>query len=198
MLGVDVLTSCRVAKVTNDSVHLSDGTILPSHMTAWVAGIGAPSTMRNVEGLPLTASGFLEVGPTLQLAGANDMFAIGDCAANVDRNSGKPLPPKAQVASQQAEHLAYELCRMVRKGATPRPFVFQDKGSLVNIGAHSTVGQLMGNLMGTVTLDGWLARRAYRYLYRRHQLVVHGRLRGSILIASEFLRDRVHPRLKLH
>jgi len=56
----------------------------------------------------------------------------------------------------------------------------------------------MGNLMGTITLDGWLARRVYRYLYRRHQLAVHGMLRGAMLIASEYLRDRVHPRLKLH
>jgi NADH dehydrogenase len=57
---------------------------------------------------------------------------------------------------------------------------------------------MMGNLMGTITLDGWLARRVYRYLYRRHQLAVHGMLRGAMLIASEYLRDRVHPRLKLH
>lgn len=87
---------------------------------------------------------------------------------------------------------------MLREGRTPRPFRFRDRGSLVNIGAHSTVGRMMGNLMGTITLDGWLARHACKYLYRRHQLAAHGMVRGGMLIASEYLRDRVHPRLKPH
>lgn len=198
-LGVEVMTNCRVAEVAADgAVHLGDGTILPSHMTAWVAGIGAPATLRTIAALPLSAAGFIQLRPTLQIADCDTIFAIGDCAACIDPASEKPLPPKAQVASQQAAHLARELARMIRKGGAPRPFLFRDRGSLVNIGAHSTVGQMMGNLLGTITLDGWLARRAYKYLYRRHQIAVHGMLRGGMLIASEYLRDRVHPRLKLH
>ena len=198
-LGVEVLTDCRVAKVAEGgSVHLGDGTVLPSHMTAWVAGIGAPGSLRSLGVLPLSAAGFVDLRQTLQVADSDNIYAIGDCATFIDPHSEKPLPPKAQVASQQASHLAGELARLIRTNRAPRPYRYKDRGSLVNIGAHSTVGQMMGNLLGTITLDGWLARRAYRYLYRRHQLAVHGLLRGGMLIASEYLRDRVHPRLKLH
>lgn len=198
-LGVEAMTGCQVAEVAKDgAVHLKDGRVLPSHMTAWVAGIGAPATLRAVAGLPLTQGGFVELCPTLQIADSETIFALGDCAACLDPTTGKPLPPKAQVASQQAAHLAGELARMLLSGKAPRPFRYRDRGSLVNIGAKATVGQMMGNLLGTVTFEGWLARRAYRYLYRRHQLAVHGRIRGSMLIASEYLRDWVHPRLKLH
>ncbi len=198
-LGVEVRTSCKVEMIAADgSVHLGDGSLLPSHMTAWVAGIGAPGVLRTLGNLPLNAAGFVELRDTMQITGDDHIFAIGDCAACIDPATNRPLPPKAQVASQQAGNLARELARLIRTGQEPRPFRYKDRGSLVNIGAHSTIGQMMGNLFGTKTLDGWLARRAYKYLYRRHQLATHGLLRGSILIASEYLRDRVHPRLKLH
>lgn len=198
-LGVEVLTNCKVEKIAADgSVHLAGRDPLPAHMTVWVAGIGAPAVLRDLGNLPLTAAGFLEVRDTLQITGDDRIFGIGDCAACIDPATGRPLPPKAQVASQQAADLARELVFHLRTGTAIRPFRYKDRGSLVNIGAHSTIGQLMGNLFGTKTIDGWLARRAYKYLYRRHQLVTHGKLRGGLLILSEILRDHVHPRLKLH
>lgn len=198
-LGVEVRTACKVERIDAEgTVQLAGGTALPSHMTVWVAGIGAPSILRSFGCIPLTASGLVEVRDTLQIVGDDRVFAIGDCAASIDPASGRPLPPKAQVASQQAGDLARELARFITSGAALRPFRYRDRGSLVNIGAHSTIGQLMGNLLGTKTIDGWLARRAYKYLYRRHQLAVHGPLRASLLILSEALRDWVHPRLKLH
>ncbi len=198
-LGVEVRTNCKVERVDPDgTVHLGGGDALPSHMTVWVAGIGAPTVLRTFACIPLAASGHVAVRDTLQITGDDRIFAIGDCAACMDPATSRPLPPKAQVASQQAADLARELARMIKSGAAPRPFRYKDRGSLVNIGAHSTIGQLMGNLFGTKTIDGWLARRAYKYLYRRHQLAIHGLFRGSLLILSEFLRDRVYPRLKLH
>lgn len=198
-LGVEILTGCKVEKIAADGmVHLAGREPLPSHMTAWVAGIGAPQLLRDMGNVPITAAGFVDVRDTLQIAGDDRVFAIGDCAACIDPLTARPLPPKAQVAAQQAAHLAQALARHIATGAALKPFRYHDRGSLVNIGAHSTIGQMMGNLFGTKTIDGWLARRAYKYLYRRHQLAIHGPVRGSLLILSEFLRERVHPRLKLH
>ncbi len=198
-LGVEVRVNCKVERIDPDgTVHLGGDITLASHMTVWVAGIGAPTVLPTFGCLPLTASGHVEVRDTLQVTGDDQIFAIGDCAACIDPATKRPLPPKAQVASQQAADLAHELARVIKSGAKPRPFRYKDRGSLVNIGAHSTIGQLMGNLFGTKTIDGWLARRAYKYLYRRHQIAIHGRFRGSLLILSEVLRDRVYPRLKLH
>ncbi|WP_170403454.1 NAD(P)/FAD-dependent oxidoreductase [Ruegeria arenilitoris] len=198
-LGVEVRTSCKVQKVLpGGSIQLDDDICLQSDITAWVAGIGAPDSLNKLFEEESLNTGFLAVRETLQVENAEGIWALGDCARLVDAGVGRPLPPKAQVASQQAEHLATELCRVLLSSAKPRPFRHQDRGSLVNLGGHSTIGQMMGNLMGSQTIDGWFARRAYKMLYRRHQLILHGNVRGSLLIASELLRERVHPRLKLH
>ncbi|SLN69859.1 NADH dehydrogenase [Roseovarius albus] len=198
-LGVDVRTSCKVHEVLpSGDVKTEDDTVITSDITAWVAGIGAPSVLKELVPDFYLESGFLAIQDTLQLQGDETMWALGDCARLLDPKSGRPLPPKAQVASQQAEHLANELSRLLVTKAPAGVFRFKDHGSLVNFGSHSTIGMMMGNLLGSHNVDGWFARRAYKLLYRRHQFILHGALRGSLLILSEWLRERVHPRLKLH
>ena len=58
-------------------------------------------------------------------------YAIGDCAA-ID---GTPLPATAQVANQQAKYLTRRLNRLIRTDRDdPKPFVFQNAGSLAYVG----------------------------------------------------------------
>ena len=79
----------------------------------------------------------------------------------------------------------------------PKPFVYKDYGSLISL-SYSAVGSLMGNLLGTVNIEGWLARAAYVSLYRKHQLAVHG-LRWLVLtMLARFIARGTRPRLKLH
>ena len=56
----------------------------------------------------------------------------------------------------------------------------------------------MGNLFGTVMIEGLLARLTYLSLYRKHQLALHG-LRWVIMnvVARLFMRG-TQPELKLH
>ncbi|MOA51251.1 NADH dehydrogenase [compost metagenome] len=56
----------------------------------------------------------------------------------------------------------------------------------------------MGNLMGSVKLEGWLARMFYVSLYRMHQMALYGRLRTLLLMLSDRLGRSTEPRLKLH
>lgn len=198
-MDIKVITGCRVTRVDADGLVSTDkyGS-LKSDLIAWVAGIGAPKALRDLGNLPLNQRGFLAARETLQTEGDDRVFGIGDCAHVMDPSSGRRLPPKAQVATQQAAFLAQALSNHIRRGTPFPPFRYKDNGSLVAIGRGSTIGKLMGNLVGQVTIDGWLARRVYNYLYRRHQLIVHGFLRGTLLILSEFFSERVHPRLKLH
>ncbi|WP_299866687.1 NAD(P)/FAD-dependent oxidoreductase [uncultured Hoeflea sp.] len=198
-LGVDVRTSCRVQEVLpGGDVKTDNDGVVASEMTAWVAGIGAPGALSHLFPSSYLSMGFLSIRETLQLADDDRIWALGDCARFPGPTPDRPLPPKAQVASQQAEHLAKEMYRVLASGASARPFEYKDYGSLINLGTHSTIGQMMGNLLGSRNVDGWLARRAYKFLYRRHQFILHGVFRGSLFILSELLRERVHPRLKLH
>jgi NADH dehydrogenase len=77
--------------------------------------------------------------------------------------------------------------------------VYRDHGSLVSLSRFSTVGSLMGKLVGgRMAVEGRLARFVYLSLYRMHLLAVHGWLSGLVLIAVSHINRLVRPRLKLH
>jgi NADH dehydrogenase len=78
-------------------------------------------------------------------------------------------------------------------------FEYRDKGSLVSLSRFSTVGSLMGNLIGgRMAIEGRLARFVYISLYRIHLIAIHGWLRGLALIAIGHVNQVIRPRLKLH
>ena len=80
-----------------------------------------------------------------------------------------------------------------------RPFVYRDHGSLVSLSRFSTVGSLMGNLIGgRMAIEGRLARFVYKSLYRMHIIAVHGWLKGATLLAVGRVNAIIRPRLKLH
>ncbi|MOA57861.1 NADH dehydrogenase [compost metagenome] len=56
----------------------------------------------------------------------------------------------------------------------------------------------MGNLTGSVMLEGWLARMFYVSLYRMHQMALYGMFRTAMLMLGSKIGRGTEPRLKLH
>ena len=84
-------------------------------------------------------------------------------------------------------------------GRPLKPFVYRDHGSLVSLSRYSTVGSLMGGLIGgRLAIEGRLARLVYLSLYQMHIIAIHGWLRGLALIIVGHVNQVVRPRLKLH
>ena len=108
------------------------------------------------------------------------------------------MPPRAQAAHQMASAAFANLVRLM-DGRPLRPFVYKDHGSLVSLSRFSTVGSLMGSLIGgRMAIEGRLARFVYTSLYRMHLIAIHGWLRGLALIVMGRVNAIVRPRLKLH
>jgi NADH dehydrogenase len=79
------------------------------------------------------------------------------------------------------------------------PFIYNDKGSLISLSRFSTVGSLMGNLVGgRLAVEGRIARFIYSSLYRLHLVGIHGVLKGTFLMLIGRVNRIVRPRLKLH
>ena len=79
------------------------------------------------------------------------------------------------------------------------PFVYRDHGSLVSLSRFSTVGSLMGSLVGgRMAIEGRLARLVYTSLYRMHLIAIHGWLKGLALLLVGRVNRIIRPRLKLH
>ena len=79
------------------------------------------------------------------------------------------------------------------------PYVYKDHGSLVSIGTQTTVGNLMGNLLGAGWfIEGLFARLMYVSLHLMHHRAVLGSVRTGVLALARFLVKRATPLVKLH
>ncbi|WP_276488419.1 NAD(P)/FAD-dependent oxidoreductase [Ectopseudomonas mendocina] len=197
-LGVTVLTGAAVSEVTAEGLKTADGNFIPASLKVWAAGIRAPSFLKELDGLESNRINQLLVRPTLQTTLDDDIFAFGDCAACPQPGTeGRNVPPRAQAAHQQASLLAKSLRLKISGQALPE-YRYRDYGSLISLSSFSAVGNLMGNLTGSVMLEGWLARVFYISLYRMHQMALYGVPRTLLLMLSDRIGRSTEPRLKLH
>jgi NADH dehydrogenase len=80
-----------------------------------------------------------------------------------------------------------------------RDWSYRDFGSLVSLGDYSTVGNMMGFLIGrSIFIEGLFARLMYRSLYAMHQRALHGNLRALAGSLSRGSSRRTGPVVKLH
>ncbi|HEV7658872.1 MAG TPA: NAD(P)/FAD-dependent oxidoreductase [Allosphingosinicella sp.] len=196
-LGIRILTSAKVNEVTADAILIDGGERIAADLKLWAAGVKG-ALPAGMDGLELSRNNQLVVGPTLQTSCDARIFAIGDCCCYVPEGADRAVPPRAQAAHQMASAVFANLDRLAR-GRPLRPFVYRDHGSLVSLSRFSTVGSLMGNLIGgRMAIEGRLARFVYKSLYRMHLIAVHGWLKGLTLILVGRVNAIVRPRLKLH
>jgi NADH dehydrogenase len=195
-LGIQVFTGEQVVQVTEEGIATRSGRFLPAEIKVWSAGIKAPEFLGRLDGLETNRLNQLVVDQTLKVTRDDNIFALGDCASCPQPDSDHPVPPRAQAAYQQAMLLASSL-RGRLQGRPLKTFVYRDYGSLISL-SYSSVGSIMGNLLGSVMLEGAIARLAYLMLYKKHQLALHGFIWVGLMTLVNLIRRRTEPRLKLH
>lgn len=197
-LGVRVLTGAQVVEATADAIVTKSGERIPCELRVWAAGVRGAPVLDGIGGLEINAACQLVVRPTLQTTRDGRIFALGDCCACILPDSDRPVPPRAQAAHQMAATVHRNLARLMA-GEALRDFVYKDHGSLVSLSRFSTVGSLMGNLIGgRMAIEGRLARFVYMSLYRMHLLAIHGWIKGAALILVGHVNHILRPRMKLH
>jgi NADH:ubiquinone reductase (H+-translocating) len=197
-LGVKVYTSARVSAVMPNEITLADGRTIAADLVVWAAGVKAPAFLSNIGGLETSANNQLVVRQTLQTTRDDDIFAIGDCAACPWPEMKSIVPPRAQAAHQQATHLYKQLQRRLN-GQPLEPWHYRDFGSLVSLGHYSTVGSLMGTLVGrNLFVEGYFARFMYVSLYKMHEYKLHGFVKVALDTIARIITRRTEPQVKLH
>jgi NADH:ubiquinone reductase (H+-translocating) len=197
-LGVRVLAGMRVTEVTAEAVITAEGEHIPAELKVWAAGVKAPEFLQQINGLETNHNNQLLVRPTLQTTRDERIYAMGDCCAFIPDGEKRPIPPRAQAAHQMAETVYDNLQRQMT-GKSLHHFVYRDHGSLVSLSRFSTVGSLMGNLVGgRMAVEGRLARLVYISLYRMHLFAIHGWLKGLMLLIIGRINRVIRPKLKLH
>jgi selenide,water dikinase len=155
---IQIRNGCRVAAVEVDAVLLEGGERLTSDLTVWVVGAAAHPWPR-AAGLPVDERGFLRVGPTLQVEGHPELFAVGDCASLVEH----PRTPKAGVyAVREGPILTHNLKALLAGEALRRYTPQGDFLALLNLGDGTALGSKWGLSFDggwVMKLKDWIDRR---------------------------------------
>jgi NADH dehydrogenase len=197
-LGVSVRAGTQVAAIEQGAVVTRSGERIEADIIVWAAGVRGADYLKDIGGLEVNRNNQLVVKPTLQTSLDERIFAMGDCCSCLLPGRERPIPPRAQAASQMAATVADNLTRMM-EGKPLVDFVYRDRGSLVSLSRFSALGNLMGNLVGgQMAVEGMLARMIYQSLYRMHLLAIHGWIKGMATIIIARANRVVRPKLKFH
>src|SRR5262245_42613533 len=159
--GIEIRCGARVAEVAADHLRLDTGERLDAAAIVWVAG-AASLPLFTDSGLPTDGRGFVRVRPTLQVAGHDELFAVGDCASL----EGHPALPKAGVyAVRQGPVLIHNLRARIEGGALRRYRPQSDFLSLLNLGDGRAIASKWGRAAqgrAVFALKDWIDRRFMR------------------------------------
>jgi NADH dehydrogenase len=197
VLGVEVMENTQVIEARPRTLLTKAGSTIEADLIVWAAGVKGAEFLSTL-GLETNPRNQIMVTDTLQTTVDPNIFALGDCASYTPPGEDRPIPPRAQAAHQMAAVVFDNICRM-QKGRALKHFVYHDNGSLVSLSRFSTVGSLMGNLIGgSMAIEGRLARFIYTSLYRMHLIGIHGWVKATFLMLIGQVNRIVRPRLKLH
>jgi NADH dehydrogenase len=198
-LRVHLYMGERVIEVSAKGVKTHSKRFIPSALVVWAAGVKAPDFLKKIDGLETNRINQLLVHTTLQTTRDDSIFAFGDCAACPIDGTDQFVPPRAQAAHQQAS-LLFKSMKLRVKGKTNLPqYTYKDYGSLVNMGEYSTVGNLMGSLMGgSMFIEGFVARLMYQSLYKMHLMALHGFMSTALQTLARIITRRTEAQVKLH
>ena len=196
-LGVSVREDTQVIEARRGALVTQTGAQVRADLMVWAAGVKGAEFLSGLE-LETNPRNQIVVTDTLQSVTDPDIFALGDCASYTPSGAETAIPPRAQAAHQMAATV-FDNIRRRQKGKPLAAFVYEDKGSLVSLSRFSTVGSLMGNLVGgSLAVEGRMARFIYTTLYRLHLLGIHGMWKGLGLMMLGRVNRIVRPKLKLH
>ena len=198
-LHVHLYLGERVTEVSAKGIKTHTKKIISSSLVVWAAGVKAPDFLKNIDGLETNRINQLIVNSSLQTTKDDSIFAFGDCAACPIDGTDQYVPPRAQAAHQQA-NLLFRSMKLRVKGKIHLPrYVYKDYGSLVNLGTYSTVGNLMGSLIGdSMFIEGIIARLMYQSLYKMHLMALHGFMSMALQSLARMITRRSEAQVKLH
>ena len=139
-LNVDVLLNELVIDYDGTIVTTKSGKKLFAKNLIWTAGVKGqfPSGLNKES---VVGGNRLKTNEYLKVEGYEAVFAMGDIAAVITKQTPKGHPQVAQPAIQQGKFLSKTLMNIINKKSI-KPFKYKDKGSLATVGKRRAVADL--------------------------------------------------------
>lgn len=181
--GMRVLLNTTVQEVQHDRVVLSSNETIPTRTVIWCAGIAPNPVIRKLI-LPCDDGGWIICERDLRVKGFDNIWAIGDCAVNIDAQ-GNPYPATAQHAIRQGAQLAKNI-EYVLQGSNTQPCDIVSQGSLAALGCRTAVAKVFG-----FKISGFAAWFLWRTVYLMKMPGISRKLR----VALDWTIDLFFPRM---
>lgn len=149
-LGVDLRLNTRIVQVEPGRVQIKGGEWIAAGTLVWAGGVRAP-TLLEAAGLPVGAAGRIQVDQFQRVAGHPNIYAVGDSALLLDKTTGRPVPPTADIALRSGETAALALTAALQ-GREPERVLLPITRNAISVGRRNGAADLLG-----VTLKGRLA-----------------------------------------
>ena len=163
--GVTFKLNTRIADASPGRVLLNSKEEIPTETLIWTAGT-APNPLLKTLGVEVDRRGAVIVENTLAVPGFPGLWAVGDCAAVTDAQTGRSCPPTAQYASREARTLARNIYSNLH-GKPLQPFHFDSLGALCVVGHHTACAEMAVPFARgkAVRFSGLLAWLMWRGIY---------------------------------
>ncbi|WP_173915757.1 NAD(P)/FAD-dependent oxidoreductase [Halobacillus sp. Marseille-Q1614] len=169
--GVEFKIGAMIKEVTGDKLVFEKDEQreeIATNTVVWAAGVRGNSL---VEESGFEANrGRIEVDPDLRSKQYSDVFIVGDCALIFNDETGRPYPPTAQIAIQQAEQTAANLKKLVQGEKELEPFNPDLKGTVASLGHDDAIGVVFDDKK----LFGWSASAMKKVIDNRYLLKLGG------------------------
>jgi NADH dehydrogenase len=142
--GIELMLETQLTEVSDASVTLSTGEVVPCCTVCWTAGVtGSPAAAQL--GLPVDR-GRIVCDSRLRVTGVDNVWAVGDVAAIPDpARPGEPCPATAQHAIRHGKLLGRNLAAALdSRPDDVKPFTYKTLGMFADLGRHNAVANAMG------------------------------------------------------
>ncbi|MCW5854327.1 MAG: NAD(P)/FAD-dependent oxidoreductase, partial [Anaerolineae bacterium] len=163
--GVQFKLNTRLADARPGVVVLKPDEEIRTETLVWTAGV-RPNPLLEQVPAERDRRGAVVTDEHLAVKGLTNVWAVGDCAAIPNAETGQTAPPTAQFALREAYTLAHNIRAQVR-GEAQKTFRFSPLGVLAVVGHHTACAELAVPFMKGKFLrfSGLLAWFMWRGIY---------------------------------
>ncbi len=194
-MGVEVITETFVKEFDGKTALLSNGKMIETNTLVWAAGV----TGNKIKGIPdtvLQKGNRIKVNHYNQVAGFENIFAIGDIAFMSTEKYPNGHPQVASVAIDQGTLLAKNLVALDRNGSLTE-FEYKDKGSMATVGRKKAVVDLPNwKFQGVFAWHTWNLVHLFSILGVKNKLIIFINWAWNYFSPDPNLRVLIKPFIK--
>jgi NADH:ubiquinone reductase (H+-translocating) len=143
--GIEFSIGTPIVEATEEGVKIKTGEeqfeFIKAGTVVWAAGVRGNALVES-SGIESNRAR-IAVRKDMRAPGFDDVFVVGDCAFLLNEEAGRPYPPTAQIAMQQAVTIAKNIKHLMKNEDTEE-FVYDDKGAVCSLGHGDAIGDALG------------------------------------------------------